>query len=188
MLFPFSCLLTALSWVEESLKDTLEFDEAGIKSKCGNAESHLKYWTTELCRKAPSTFDIVLALGGDGTVLYASWLFQKVVPPVLSFALGSLGFLTKFDFDDFRSTLDDAFNKGLTVSLRLRLEGTVMRAQCKKDGKSSHDLIEELIGDGADNQHTHHPDGSFDILNDVVLDRGPNASECSMFDKQIFSR
>ena len=121
-------------------------------------------------------FDIVLALGGDGTVLYASWLFQRVVPPVLSFALGSLGFLTKFDFGDYKSVLDDAFHKGLTVSLRLRLEATVMRAQNKKGDKERHDLVEERIGEEADDHHTHYPDGSYDILNDVVLDRGPNPS------------
>lgn len=122
-------------------------------------------------------FDIVLALGGDGTVLYASWLFQRIVPPVLSFALGSLGFLTKFDYNDYKSVLSNAFHHGLTVSLRLRLEATVMRAQKKKGEIEQHDLVEELIGEEADDHHTHHPDGSYDILNDVVLDRGPNASK-----------
>ncbi|OBZ68443.1 NAD(+) kinase [Grifola frondosa] len=42
----------------------------------------------------------VVTLGGDGTVLFTSWLFQRIVPPVLPFALGSLGFLTNFDFAD----------------------------------------------------------------------------------------
>jgi len=46
-----------------------------------------------------------IQLGGDGTVLYASWLFQRVVPPVASFSLGSLGFLTPFDFSSFEHTL-----------------------------------------------------------------------------------
>ena len=51
---------------------------------------------------------LVFQLGGDGTVLYASSLFQRIVPPVLSFALGSLGFLTKFDYDGFPKTLTRA--------------------------------------------------------------------------------
>jgi hypothetical protein len=34
----------------------------------------------------------ILTLGGDGTVLYASWLFQgPVVPPLVPFHFGSLG-------------------------------------------------------------------------------------------------
>ena len=114
-------------------------------------------------------------LGGDGTLLYASWLFQRIVPPVLSFALGSLGFLTKFDFAGFRDTLTTAFDDGVTVSLRLRFEGTVMRSQ-KKDKDTRKDLVEELIGEEGQDNYTHKPDGSFEILNDIVVDRGPNPS------------
>lgn len=33
-------------------------------------------------------------LGGDGVILHASNLFRAAVPPVVSFNLGSLGFLT----------------------------------------------------------------------------------------------
>lgn len=107
--------------------------------------------------------------------MYASWLFQRVVPPVLSLALGSLGFLTKFDYKSFPEALTKAFEDGITVSLRLRFEGTVMRAQNKKDGHTS-DLVEELIGEECDDNRTHKPDGSHEILNEIVVDRGPNPS------------
>ena len=97
------------------------------------------------------------------------------MPPVLSFALGSLGFLTKFDYKAYRETLIKAFDEGITVSLRLRLEGTVMRAQrCETNG--ARDLVEELIGDECDDCRTHRPDGSHEILNEIVVDRGPNTS------------
>lgn len=45
--------------------------------------------------------DFIICLGGDGTLLYASLLFQQSVPPVMAFHLGSLGFLTPFQFDNF---------------------------------------------------------------------------------------
>eukprot|EP00252_Welwitschia_mirabilis_P002529 TRINITY_DN1249_c0_g1_i1.p1 TRINITY_DN1249_c0_g1~~TRINITY_DN1249_c0_g1_i1.p1 ORF type:complete len:797 (-),score=170.05 TRINITY_DN1249_c0_g1_i1:66-2456(-) len=38
--------------------------------------------------------DFVACLGGDGVILHASNLFREAVPPVVSFNLGSLGFLT----------------------------------------------------------------------------------------------
>jgi NAD+ kinase len=113
-------------------------------------------------------------LGGDGTVLYASWLFQRIVPPVLAFAMGSLGFLTKFDFDKHPDILNRAIAEGLTVSLRLRFEATVMRSQDRS--QKERDLVEELIGEESEDHHTHRPDGTHNILNEVVLDRGPNAS------------
>lgn len=66
-----------------------------------------------------------------------------------------------------------AFNEGVTVSLRLRFEGTVMRSQTKG---AHRDLVEELIGEEAESDYTHKPDGSYEILNDIVVDRGPNPS------------
>ena len=41
--------------------------------------------------------DLVITLGGDGTILHASSLFKiGAVPPVLSFSMGTLGFLLPF--------------------------------------------------------------------------------------------
>ena len=113
------------------------------------------------------------------------------MPPTLSFSLGSLGFLTKFDFSAFRDILTSAFRNGVVVSLRLRFECTIMRSQARKQdgsrgggggggGGKPKDLVEELLGEESDDQHTHSPDGSYEILNDVVVDRGPNASTSSL--------
>jgi NAD kinase len=40
--------------------------------------------------------DLVVTVGGDGLLIYASMLFQGPVPPLLAIAGGSLGFLTPF--------------------------------------------------------------------------------------------
>jgi NAD+ kinase len=109
--------------------------------------------------------------------LYASWLFQKIVPPVLAFAMGSLGFLTKFDFGKYQDILSRAIAEGITVNLRLRFEATIMRSQDRTP--KVRDLVEELIGEESEDHHTHRPDGNHNILNEVVLDRGPNPSTLS---------
>jgi NAD+ kinase len=203
-------------WVEENLRDNKKFDSQGLLhelekeySKKGKQVSddgkkmdrRLRYWSNNMCRTRPHTFDFVVTLGGDGTVLYASWLFQRIVPPVLSFALGSLGFLTKFDYDDFEETLTRSFRDGVTISLRLRFEGTVMRSQRTKsiaaqngeskseadgeDDNAGRDLVEELVGEEKEDEMTHRPDGTYEILNDIVVDRGPNPSEYSILCKLI---
>ncbi|KAI3334314.1 ATP-NAD kinase-like domain-containing protein [Ustulina deusta] len=189
-------------YIEDALKNNKRFDlpglveelrseymEAGEMDRDTPTEAmsrRIRVWTEDMCRKRPHTFDFIITLGGDGTVLYASWLFQRIVPPVLSFALGSLGFLTKFDFNEYQQSLDTAFTSGVTVSLRLRFEGTVMRSQERKNsldsnqntngdgGSSRRDLVEELIGEEKEDDHTHKPDGTFEILNEIVVDRGPN--------------
>src|ERR1043166_2706507 len=50
----------------------------------------------------PDNIDLIITLGGDGTILFSSWMFQHDIPPLLSFHLGSLGFLTVFDINDHR--------------------------------------------------------------------------------------
>lgn len=193
-------------YVQDKLKTNKKFDagrlvddlaeryaEDGSDDVEGAREAvrrRLRFWDEDMCKNRPHMFDLVITLGGDGTVLYASWLFQRIVPPVLSFALGSLGFLTKFDFEDYKPILKSALDRGVTVSLRLRFESTVMRSMRRKsseDSKSSEedeaeahsrrDLVEELIGEERDDAHTHRPDGTFEILNEIVVDRGPNPSE-----------
>ena len=50
-----------------------------------------------------------------------------------------------------------------------------MRSQ-KRNKDTGKDLVEELIGEEAGDDYTHKPDGSYEILNDIVVDRGPNPS------------
>jgi NAD+ kinase len=37
-------------------------------------EGQLRYWTADMCSNSPQLFDFVVTLGGDGTVLFTSWL------------------------------------------------------------------------------------------------------------------
>ncbi|KAF9264206.1 ATP-NAD kinase [Marasmius fiardii PR-910] len=98
-------------------------------------EGQLRYWTSNMCSQSPHLFDFVVTLGGDGTVLFTSWLFQRVVPPVLPFALGSLGFLTNFDFADHEAVMDYALDSGIRVNLRMRFTCTVYRAVNSPESK-----------------------------------------------------
>lgn len=164
-------------YVENTLEDAEGMRELRDSSHPGK----LRYWTAELCTKSPHLFDFVVTLGGDGTVLYTSWLFQRIVPPVLSFALGSLGFMTMFDFQDHENVIKSVLQDGVTAALRMRIECTVYRANRGKDGKlinDDRDLHADLImtdHDGEDAEPTHSSDESFSVLNDLVVDRGPNA-------------
>jgi NAD+ kinase len=120
----------------------------------------LKYWTPDLCWTSPEKFDLVLTLGGDGTVLFTSWLFQRVVPAVLSFSLGSLGFLTNFEFDKYKEHLNRVMgDAGMRVNLRMRFTCTVWRKD--RTPGADKDAVEE--GE------------QFEVLNELVIDRGPSA-------------
>lgn len=93
-------------YVDEKLRNSKRFDASGLVAEDPQLHNMLRYWTPDLCWSTPHKFDLVLTLGGDGTVLFTSWLFQRTVPSILSFSLGSLGFLTPFDFQNYREDLN----------------------------------------------------------------------------------
>ncbi|RDA88928.1 hypothetical protein CP532_5508 [Ophiocordyceps camponoti-leonardi (nom. inval.)] len=58
--------------------------------------------------------DVVTTFGGDGTVLRAASLFKHhaSVPPILSFNMGTLGFLNQWDFDDYKRAWQQLYMSG----------------------------------------------------------------------------
>ena len=65
----------------------------------------LDTYTEQEASSLASTVDFVVCLGGDGLVLHASSLFRNAIPPVISFNMGSLGFLTNHSFHEHREAL-----------------------------------------------------------------------------------
>jgi len=142
-------------YVDAKLRNSKRFNAQGILDENPRFQDMLRYWSPDLCWAQPEKFDLVLTLGGDGTVLFTSWLFQRVVPPVLSFSLGSLGFLTNFEFERYKSHLNRIMgDEGMRVNLRMRFTCTVYR-----DGPMGHEIEE---GE------------QFEVLNELVIDRGPS--------------
>lgn len=103
--------------------------------------------------------DFIICLGGDGTLLYASLLFQKSVPPVMAFHLGSLGFLTPFQFDNFQEQVTNVLEGHAALTLRSRLRCIIVRK----------DKTEQEISTFKSSQD---PTTNILVLNEVVIDRG----------------
>lgn len=71
--------------------------------------------------ESPANIDLVVALGGDGTILRANRRFQVNPPPILSISLGTLGFLLPFSFDEAREAFGSVYNSESLVTRRARL-------------------------------------------------------------------
>lgn len=148
-------------YVDAKLRNSRRFDANGLVADDPRLESMLKYWTPDLCWNQPEKFDLVLTLGGDGTVLFTSWLFQRIVPPVLSFSLGSLGFMTTFEFEKYKQHLNRVMgDDGMKINLRMRFTCTVFR-----NGATTN--IHGDIGSDFGGEQ-------FEVLNELVIDRGPS--------------
>ncbi|KAK9478327.1 ATP-NAD kinase-like domain-containing protein [Lipomyces japonicus] len=171
-------------YVQDTLKDSKVFRANDIVGDDQSKKDRLRYWTQELCEEHPQMFDLIVTLGGDGTILYASRLFQRIVPPVLSFNLGSLGFLTKFDFNHHQRIVRRLIEDGAVISLRMRFECTIMKS--KRNNQDHENQLEPLrelsdeILDIVECEVTHKVDKTYSILNDIVIDRGPNSTMCTL--------
>ncbi|KAI1817190.1 ATP-NAD kinase-like domain-containing protein [Poronia punctata] len=67
----------------------------------------------------PDKVDLVATLGGDGTILRAASLFslRSSVPPILSFSMGSLGFLGEWKFDEYKRAWRQVYMSGSRVAV-----------------------------------------------------------------------
>jgi len=64
---------------------------------------------------------VVLALGGDGTVLRAASLFQTSAIPILGINVGSLGFLTQAPLGALTDALEHVLGDEFAIEERMRL-------------------------------------------------------------------
>ncbi|KAJ9384797.1 hypothetical protein DTO063F5_4495 [Paecilomyces variotii] len=73
-----------------------------------------------LSTAAHEKVDLAITLGGDGTILRASSLFAtcKDVPPVLSFSMGTLGFLSEWKFAEYKRAFREVYMSGAGVGDR----------------------------------------------------------------------
>ena len=90
--------------------------------------------------------DMLIVLGGDGTMLKAVRMLQGRNIPILGVNLGSLGFLTNVPEDDIDSALECLAEKKFSVSSRALIECVVNRNDEEK--------------------------GRYCALNDIVIERG----------------
>ncbi|XP_076951666.1 NAD(H) kinase 1-like [Bidens hawaiensis] len=98
--------------------------------------------------------DLVVTLGGDGTVLWAASMFKGPVPPIVPFSLGSLGFMTPFHSEQYKECLKSILQGPISITLRHRLQCHVIRESAKTEYETEEPIL---------------------VLNEVTIDRGISA-------------
>ena len=78
-------------------------------------------------RDIPPLVDMVVVLGGDGTLLSVARLVGDLRTPILGVNLGSLGFLTEITRSELFPMLEQVVAGNFTVSERMRLLAVIRR-------------------------------------------------------------
>nr|XP_060615019.1 NAD kinase isoform X2 [Anolis sagrei ordinatus] len=120
--------------------------------------------------------DFIICLGGDGTLLYASSLFPGSVPPVMAFHLGSLGFLTPFNFENFQSQVAQVIEGNAALVLRSRLKVKVVKEHREKKMMIQNGIEENgVMPPPSLEKEVFKQAIQYQVLNEVVVDRGPSS-------------
>ena len=104
-------------------------DDAGIIVRCLEDEGkQLGLPNVELVPAGPEASgdcELVVVLGGDGTLLRGAELAHPTGTPVLGVNLGRVGFLAEAEQDDLRSTVERVVERSYDVEERMTIDVTV---------------------------------------------------------------
>ncbi|MBF0590682.1 MAG: NAD(+)/NADH kinase [Nitrospirae bacterium] len=108
-------------------------------------------------RQLPALVEMIIVLGGDGTMLSVARLVAERDIPIFGINLGGLGFITEVSRDEALDALDKVIAQDYVIEDRMMLHTRVIRQG--------------------------QPTAEFTVLNDVVINKGALAR---IFDIEIF--
>jgi NAD+ kinase len=108
--------------------------------------AHALGWPRLEDRELATRAELVVVLGGDGTLIHGARLLAGRSTPILGINLGSLGFMTEVPVEDLFPVLDDVLGGRFRVDSRMKLSCRLVR-----EGRV---VVED------------------EVLNDVVINKG----------------
>ncbi len=84
--------------------------------------------TDSLCRRS----DIIISIGGDGTMLATAFHAHKFDKPVLGVNFGKLGFLVEVNINQMDQFIDEILSKTYTIDERMVIEGKCLNYKVEK--------------------------------------------------------
>lgn len=107
------------------------------------------------CRMETITpeLDMIIVLGGDGTLLHIAEMAARHAIPVLGINLGNLGFLTEFRTDETYSALEKILSEKVTIEKRLMLKTRLITPLKRSDSRYA--LNDVVISKNASDRLLH---------------------------------
>jgi NAD+ kinase len=157
--------------------------EPAVFSSVSSLGPYVDTWHEDCSNDLHLFVDFVVCLGGDGLMLHATHIFGCSIPPIISFKLGSLGFLTCHGYENAREHLNEVINgaeeldscritsssdgsplTGVRITLRMR-------------------LLCELFRNGR-----RVPGAVHEVMNEVAVSRGaaPYLSKIEVYERDTY--
>jgi len=95
--------------------------------------------------EAGRSADLLLVLGGDGTLIHASHLLAGRPAPILGVNMGSLGFMTEVPYSQLYPALDLVLQGKATVSERMKLRVHVHRGGAAEQKVLDSEVLNEVV-------------------------------------------
>jgi NAD+ kinase len=103
-------------------------DEPRVTEPTKQLQAHLtEAGVNLLAREEIDSADLVIAIGGDGTMLYASRLARESGTPILGINRGRLGFLADVTPEEMLTSVDHILQGDYSTDSRLLLEAKMLR-------------------------------------------------------------
>ncbi|MBN1154043.1 NAD(+)/NADH kinase [candidate division KSB1 bacterium] len=90
--------------------------------------------------------DVVLAFGGDGTILSTARAVAQYGVPILGVNLGGLGFLAEVSIQHLYDSINDILNNNYTIIERLALKAEVFKRQSPSVFYGLNDIVVDKSG------------------------------------------
>ena len=168
---------------EQGLRVLVEPSEyASVMDNTGMS-SFVDTWGDDDANSLHQYVDFIVCLGGDGLLLHATHIFGCAIPPIISFKLGSLGFLTCHGFENAREHLDAVINgtdELETCRLTNSVDGSpLIGARITLRMR----LLCELFRNGR-----RVPGAIHEVMNEVVVSRGsaPYLSKIEVYERETY--
>jgi NAD+ kinase len=109
----------------------------------------IEHWAAQaqdfdlLCSELATT-DVLVVLGGDGTLLRAARAVIQVDVPLLGVNLGKIGFLSKVEAIELEPVLEKLVSGDYTLDPRMALEARILPAG-RDDGAATHHALNDIV-------------------------------------------
>mmetsp|Transcript_5730 Transcript_5730/g.14307 ORF Transcript_5730/g.14307 Transcript_5730/m.14307 type:complete len:617 (+) Transcript_5730:77-1927(+) len=118
-------------------------DPNDIDTRTRYVDEDEEEWVNDMHYSEPFP-DLVVTLGGDGLLMYASSVFQGPIPPLLAISGGSLGFLTAFEDKEMTAAIKVALGMATPKGDKTNddIEGTTRDVQFSSFEEEKEDALQ----------------------------------------------